>query len=57
MSGLSQLPPEIRALRPVKTLEANFEKGRLAHAILLKGDDLAVLSSTRSSQPTTRVWI
>jgi DNA polymerase-3 subunit delta' len=45
MSGLSQLPAEIRALRPVKTLEANFEKGRLAHAILLKGDDLALLES------------
>lgn len=43
MPGLSQLPPEIRALRPVRTLEANFEKGRLAHAILLKGDDLALL--------------
>jgi DNA polymerase-3 subunit delta' len=43
MPGLSQLPPEIRALRPVKTLEANLEKGRLAHAILLKGDDLILL--------------
>jgi DNA polymerase-3 subunit delta' len=45
MAGLKSLPPEIRSLRPVKTLEANLEKGRLAHAILLKGDDLAVLES------------
>lgn len=45
MAGLKSLPPEIRSLRPVKTLEANLEKGRLAHAILLKGDDLNVLES------------
>ena len=53
MSGLSQLPPEIRALRPVKTLEANFEKGRLAHAILLKGDDLALLESVAKGLAAT----
>lgn len=40
MPGLSDLPPEIRSLRPVRTLEANLGKGRLAHAILLKGEDL-----------------
>jgi DNA polymerase-3 subunit delta' len=45
MPGLSALPPAIRSLRPVKTLEANLEKGRLAHAILLKGEDLALLES------------
>jgi DNA polymerase-3 subunit delta' len=43
MPGLSSLPPALRSLRPVKTLEANLEKGRLAHAILLKGEDLASL--------------
>jgi DNA polymerase-3 subunit delta' len=43
MSGLSALPPSLRSLRPVQTLEANLEKGRLAHAILLKGEDLASL--------------
>jgi len=45
MPGLSSLPSAIRSLRPVKTLEANLQKGRLAHAILLKGDDLKVLES------------
>ena len=43
MPGLSSLPPALRSLRPVKTLEANLEKGRLAHAILLKGEDLVSL--------------
>ena len=45
MAGLSALNPAIRALRPVQTLEANLAKGRLAHAILLKGEDLPVLQS------------
>ena len=45
MPGLDSLPQEIRALRPVRTLEANLQKGRLAHAILLKGDDLKVLET------------
>lgn len=45
MPGLSSLPPAIRSLRPVRTLEANLKKGRLAHAILLKGDELTVLES------------
>lgn len=49
MPGLSALPPAIRALRPVQTLEANLEKGRLAHAILLKGEDLALLESVASA--------
>ncbi len=40
MAGLSSLPAELRALRPVEALERNVEKGRLAHAILLKGEDL-----------------
>ena len=40
MAGLSSLPSELRALRPVEALERNVEKGRLAHAILLKGEDL-----------------
>lgn len=43
MPGLEALSPEIRSLRPVQTLEANLERGRLAHAILLKGDDLKLL--------------
>ena len=43
MSGLDALPPAIRSLRPVKTLESNLREGRLAHAILLTGDDLALL--------------
>ena len=43
MPGLSSLPPALRSLRPVQTLEANLRKGRLAHAILLKGEDLASL--------------
>lgn len=43
MSGLATLPETLRALRPVKILEANLAKGRLAHAIFLKGDDLLVL--------------
>lgn len=43
MAGLSSLPAALRSLRPVQTLEANLEKGRLAHAILLKGDDLVAL--------------
>jgi len=45
MAGLSTLPPLVRSLRPVKTLEANIEKGRLPHAILLKGEDLGTLES------------
>ncbi len=45
MPGLDSLPREIRSLRPVQTLETNLQKGRLAHAILLKGDDLALLES------------
>jgi DNA polymerase-3 subunit delta' len=45
MAGLSSLPPELRSLRPVQTLEGNLSKGRLAHAILLKGEDLAALES------------
>lgn len=45
MPGLDSLPPEIRSLRPVRTLEANLQKGRLAHAILLKGDDMGMLES------------
>lgn len=45
MPGLSALPPAIRSLRPVKTLEANLDKGRLAHAILLKGEDLELLEN------------
>ncbi|MFO7726442.1 MAG: hypothetical protein R6V45_12945 [Oceanipulchritudo sp.] len=43
MPGLDALPPAIRSLRPVKTLEANLREGRLAHAILLNGDDLVLL--------------
>lgn len=43
MPGLAQLPPEVRSLRPVKALERNLHKGRLAHAILLKGEDLSQL--------------
>lgn len=43
MAGLSALPSGIRELRPVRTLESNLAKGRLAHAILLKGDDLLLL--------------
>lgn len=37
------LPPEIAQSRPVKVLEASLERGRLAHGILLHGDDLATL--------------
>lgn len=43
MPGLSALPESLRSLRPVQTLQANLQKGRLAHAILLKGEDLAML--------------
>ena len=43
MAGLSALPPSLKSLRPVRTLEANLEKGRLPHAILLKGEDLLSL--------------
>jgi len=45
MPGLSSLPPAIRSLRPVQTLEANLARGRLAHAILLKGEDLNLLET------------
>ncbi len=45
MPGLDSLPPAIRSLRPVQTLEANLERGRLAHAILLKGEDLNLLET------------
>ncbi|MGC9450440.1 MAG: hypothetical protein ACP5I4_03250 [Oceanipulchritudo sp.] len=43
MPGLSALPASLRSLRPVQSLEANLERGRLAHAILLKGEDLLSL--------------
>jgi DNA polymerase III subunit delta' len=53
MAGLSALPPGLRSLRPVRTLEANLEKGRLAHAILLKGEDLAQLESVAAALAAT----
>ena len=43
MAGLSSLPETLRSLRPVRTLEANLRRGRLAHAILLKGEELQQL--------------
>ena len=43
MSLSDQLPPEIARSRPVQVLQASFERGRLAHGILLHGDDLATL--------------
>ena len=43
MPGLDSLPASLRSLRPVRTLEKNLEKGRLAHALLLKGEDLGQL--------------
>ena len=45
MTGLATLPPEVRALRPVQTLEQNLARGRLPHALMLKGDDPLVLES------------
>lgn len=45
MTGLATLPPEVRALRPVRTLEHNLARGRLPHALMLKGDDPLVLES------------
>jgi DNA polymerase-3 subunit delta' len=38
------LPPALAACRPAKVLEKALETGRLAHAILLHGEDLAELS-------------
>lgn len=43
MPGLDALPPFLRGQRAVRTLEASMAGGRMAHGILLKGDDLGVL--------------
>lgn len=41
MASLSEsLPPSLRSSRPVQVLEASFATGRLAHAILLRGERL-----------------
>lgn len=53
MSGLDALPPAIRSLRPVKTLETNLREGRLAHAILLTGDDLVLLRDVAGALAAT----
>lgn len=53
MGGLDALPAPIRSLRPVQTLEANLKKGRLAHAILLKGEDLALLDEVAQALAAT----
>jgi DNA polymerase-3 subunit delta' len=45
LSALQALPPELRSLRPVQTLARNLQKGRLAHAILLRGEDLQQIES------------
>jgi DNA polymerase III subunit delta' len=37
------LPPAIAQSRPVKVLESSLQRGRLAHGILLHGDDLTTL--------------
>ena len=39
----SRLPPEIASSRPVRVLQSSLERGRLAHGILLHGDNLAAL--------------
>lgn len=49
MPGLRALSPALRALRPVRTLEENLGKGRLAHAILLKGEDLSQLEEVAAA--------
>jgi DNA polymerase-3 subunit delta' len=49
MPGLTALPESLRSLRPVQTLEANLNRGRLAHAILLKGEDLAMLEQVANA--------
>jgi DNA polymerase-3 subunit delta' len=43
MTGLADLPPRLRNLRPVKTLQRSLEKDQVAHAILLTGSDLFLL--------------
>jgi len=44
MAGLSEhLPAALRQSRPVQVLEASFASGRLAHAILLRGERLEAL--------------
>lgn len=45
MSGFETLPPDLKKLRPVQVLEKNMDHGQLAHAILLKGDDLLQLET------------
>ncbi len=49
MAGLGSLPPDLRVLRPVRTLEATLARGRLPHGILLKGEDLASLESVATA--------
>lgn len=39
------LPEALRNARPVRVLERSLEKGRLAHAILLHGEDLEALDN------------
>ncbi|MFW6354360.1 MAG: DNA polymerase III subunit gamma/tau, partial [Verrucomicrobiota bacterium] len=39
----ASLPPELADARPVRVLDASLERGRLAHGILLHGDDLVTL--------------
>lgn len=39
----TRLPSEIAASRPVRVLESSLKQGRLAHGILLHGDNLAAL--------------
>ncbi len=39
----SSLPPHLARARPVQVLDAAFDRGRLAHGILLHGDDLTSL--------------
>lgn len=41
----ASLPPEISQSRPVRVIQASLERGRLAHGILLHGDDLLTLEN------------
>ena len=43
MSLTSVLSDNLRSSRPVKVLERSIEKGRLAHGILLHGENLSAL--------------
>jgi DNA polymerase-3 subunit delta' len=53
MPGLEALPETIRALRPVQTLERSLREGRVAHAIMLAGDDLPLLGQVAEGLAAT----